>query len=39
MAQVVVDNLEPEVKTGLMKRATLHSWTMEEEVRQIWLPT
>ena len=35
MAQVIVDNLEPEVKTGLMKRATLHGWTMEEEVRQI----
>lgn len=35
MAQVIVRNIEAEVKTGLKQRATLHGWSMEEEVRQI----
>ena len=35
MAQVIVRNLEAEVKAGLKQPATLHGWSMEEEVRQI----
>lgn len=35
MAQVVVRNLEEEVKAGLKARASRHGWSMEEEVRQI----
>ena len=35
MAQVIVRNIEDEVKTGLKQRAALHGWSMEEEVRQI----
>jgi plasmid stability protein len=35
MAQVIVRNLEDDVKAGLKARATLHGWSMEEEVRQI----
>jgi len=35
MAQVIVRNLEDEVKAVLKHRATQHGWSMEEEVRQI----
>ena len=35
MAQVIVRNIEVEVKAGLKQRAALHGWSMEEEVRQI----
>lgn len=35
MSQVVVRNLEDGVKAGLKRRASLHGWSMEEEVRQI----
>lgn len=35
MAQVIVRNIEAEVKAGLKQRATQHGWHMEEEVRQI----
>ncbi|MDO8958394.1 MAG: plasmid stabilization protein [Rhodocyclaceae bacterium] len=35
MAQVIVRNLEDEVKAVLKVRATRHGWSMEEEVRQI----
>lgn len=35
MSQVVVRNLEEGVKEGLKQRASLHGWSMEEEVRQI----
>jgi antitoxin FitA len=35
MAQVVVRNIEDDVKAQLKRRATLHGWSMEEEVRQI----
>ena len=35
MAQVVVRNIEDEVKARLKQRATEHGWSMEEEVRQI----
>ena len=35
MAQVIVRNIENEVKTGLKQRAAMHGWSMEEEVRQI----
>ncbi|MBC7437506.1 MAG: toxin-antitoxin system [Bdellovibrionales bacterium] len=35
MAKVVVRNLDDDVKAGLKARATLHGWSMEEEVRQI----
>lgn len=35
MAQVIVRNLETEVKTVLKQRASQHGWSMEEEVRQI----
>jgi plasmid stability protein len=35
MAQVIVRNIEAEVKTGLKQRAVQHGWSMEEEVRQI----
>ena len=35
MAQVVVRNIEDDVKTRLKQRATEHGWSMEEEVRQI----
>lgn len=35
MAQVIVRNIEAEVKTGLKQRAARHGWSMEEEVRQI----
>ena len=35
MAQVVVRNIEDDVKARLKQRATRHGWSMEEEVRQI----
>lgn len=35
MAQVIVRNIEEEVKEGLKARAIEHGWSMEEEVRQI----
>ena len=35
MAQVIVRNIEIEIKTGLKQRAVQHGWSMEEEVRQI----
>lgn len=35
MAQVVVRNIEENVKARLKDRAALHGWSMEEEVRQI----
>lgn len=35
MAQVIVRNIEDDVKAVLKQRASQHSWSMEEEVRQI----
>ncbi len=35
MAQVVVRNIEDDVKARLKRRAAQHGWSMEEEVRQI----
>ena len=35
MAQVVVRNLEEDVKARLKKRAQQNGWSMEEEIRQI----
>jgi plasmid stability protein len=35
MAQVIVRNIEDDVKAGLKARASEHGWSMEEEVRQI----
>lgn len=35
MAQVIVRNIEEDVKAGLKLRARRHGWSMEEEVRQI----
>lgn len=35
MAQVIVRNIEEDVKAGLKQRASQHGWSMEEEVRQI----
>lgn len=35
MAQVIVRNIEDDVKAGLKARASQHGWSMEEEVRQI----
>lgn len=35
MAQVIVRNIEEDVKTELKLRAAQHGWSMEEEVRQI----
>lgn len=35
MAQVIVRNIEVEVKAELKLRAAQHGWSMEEEVRQI----
>lgn len=35
MAQIIVRNIEDEVKAGLKQRASRHGWSMEEEVRQI----
>ncbi len=35
MAQVIVRNIEDDVKAVLKQRASRHGWSMEEEVRQI----
>ena len=35
MAQVVIRNLDDDVKARLKKRAAQHGWSMEEEARQI----
>lgn len=35
MAQMVVRNLDNDVKLRLKKRALRHGWSMEEEVRRI----
>lgn len=35
MAQVIVRNIEDDVKISLKQRASQHGWSMEEEVRQI----
>jgi len=35
MAQVIVRNLEDDVKAVLKRRTKQHGWSMEEEVRQI----
>jgi plasmid stability protein len=35
MAQVIVRNLEDDVKLALKQRANQHGWSMEEEVRYI----
>jgi len=35
MAQMIVRNIEEDVKVGLKARASQHGWSMEEEVRQI----
>jgi plasmid stability protein len=35
MAQMIVRNIDDGVKNGLKVRASLHGWSMEEEVRQI----
>lgn len=35
MAQVIVRNLENDLKLALEERAQRHGWSMEEEVRQI----
>ena len=35
MAQVIVRNIEDDVKAALKQRANRHGWSMEEEVRQI----
>jgi plasmid stability protein len=35
MAQVIVRNLDENLKAAIKQRATRHGWSMEEEVRQI----
>jgi plasmid stability protein len=35
MAQIIVRNLEDDIKTALKQRASQHGWSMEEEIRQI----
>lgn len=35
MAQVIVRNIDDDIKAGLKQRASQHGWSMEEEVRQI----
>ncbi len=35
MAQMIVRNIDDGVKSELKARASLHGWSMEEEVRQI----
>lgn len=35
MAQIIVRNIEDDVKAVLKQRASQHGWSMEEEVRQI----
>lgn len=36
MAQIIVRNIEAEVKSRLQRRAKRHHRSMEEEVREIW---
>lgn len=35
MAQVIVRNIDDDIKAGLKQRASQHGWSMEEEIRQI----
>lgn len=35
MAQVIVRNIDEDIKTALKRRARQHGWSMEEEARQI----
>ncbi len=35
MAQLVVRNLDVDIKAALKRRAVEHGWSMEEEIRQI----
>lgn len=35
MGQVIVRNLDEDIKAALKRRASQHGWSMEEEVRQI----
>ena len=35
MAQLIVRNIQDDVKAALKQRATRHGWSMEEEIRQI----
>lgn len=35
MAQIVIRNIEDDVKAKLKHRATQHRWSMQEEVRHI----
>lgn len=35
MAQIIVRNLEEDIKAVLKQRASRHGWSMEEEVRHI----
>ena len=35
MAQVIVRNIDEDIKTALKRRARMHGRSMEEEVRQI----
>ncbi len=35
MAQVIVRNVDEDIKVALKARASQHGWSMEEEVRQI----
>ncbi len=35
MAQIIVRDLDTDIKAALQQRARQHGWSMEEEVRQI----
>jgi len=35
MAQIIVRNIDEGLKSSLKARASVHGWSMEEEVRQI----
>jgi antitoxin FitA len=35
MAQIIVRDLDNDIKAALQQRARQHGWSMEEEVRQI----
>ena len=35
MAQIIVRNIDDDIKASLKVRASQHGWSMEEEVRQI----
>ncbi|MDO9010536.1 MAG: plasmid stabilization protein [Gallionella sp.] len=35
MAQVIVRNIDEDIKENLKRMASQHGWSMEEEVRQI----